>query len=96
MWARRRPLTWSTIRPDAPGIAGLNQELEHAARVGDPDGRRLALAEGHPRDRKGVARIALAGPPDPDPLAVTQLGRHFDGRQAGGQQDARRRGAIPA
>jgi hypothetical protein len=46
-------------------VAGLDEELQLPAGVGQPDRWQLGLAERHPGDRQGIAGIALAGPARP-------------------------------
>lgn len=75
-------------------LAGLDEEAELAARVRQPDRWQVRFPEGYPGDGEGVTRIALAGPPGPEPLAVAELRPHLDGREAGGKESPGRRRAI--
>ena len=75
-------------------VAGLDQELELAAGVIEPDRRQLGLPEGDAGDRQGITGITLAGSPRAEPLPVAELGWDLDRRQPRGQQEAGRRRAI--
>jgi hypothetical protein len=73
----------------------LDQELELATRIVEPDRRQLCLPEGHPCDRQRVTGIALAGTSRPEPLPVAELGRDLDRGHPCSHQEARRGSAIP-
>ena len=43
-------------------VTSVGQQAELGRAVLEPDRRQVGLAEGHPGDREGVTRVALAGP----------------------------------
>lgn len=56
-------------------ITSVGQQAELGRAVLEPDRRHVGLAEGHPGDREGITRIALAGPTAAASFAPAQLRR---------------------
>jgi hypothetical protein len=76
-------------------FAGLDDELQLAAGIRQPDWRQFGFAAGHAGDRKGVARIALASPSGAQSFPMTELRRHLDRGFVGGEQVPGRAGTVP-
>jgi len=75
-------------------LAGLDELRDVAALVGRSDRRQVGLPRSHPGDRERVARVALTGPPRPDPLPARELRGHLADGAARGKQEAGRRCAV--
>ena len=56
-------------------VASVGQQAELRRAVLEPDRRQVGLAEGHPGDCEGIARVALAGPSAATSFAPAQVGR---------------------
>ena len=76
-------------------IPGLDQELELAACIVEPDRRQIGLPECHPGDRQRITRIGLAGPSRSDPLPVAELRWDLDRGQSRADQEPGGRRAVP-
>jgi hypothetical protein len=64
-------------------IPRVGQQAELGRAILEPDRRQVGLAEGHPGDREGVARVALAGPTAATSFAPAQLGRDLPDGEPG-------------
>ncbi len=73
-WRRLRVRVASATRSSRASTMSCSSRLASGSLTGGSSGFPL----GHPGDREGVARIALAGPSRPQPFPVRQLGRHLD------------------
>src|SRR5450759_1565600 len=71
-------------------LARLHEEGDLEAPVSDPDRRQVRLPRRHPGDREGVAGIALARPPRPDPFTARQLRRDLPDGEPGPEEEAGR------
>jgi hypothetical protein len=55
----------------------LQQQTQLARPIRPPDRWQVVFPGRHPRDREGIARIAIAGPMRPPPFGAAQMGRHL-------------------
>ena len=58
-------------------VPRIGQQAELGRAILEPDGRQVGLAEGHPGDREGVTRVALAGSTAASSFAPAQVRRNF-------------------
>ena len=75
-------------------IASVGQQAELGRAVLEPDRRQVGLAEGHPGDREGIARIALAGPTAASSFAPAQVGRDLADDEPGRDEVVSDRGTV--
>jgi hypothetical protein len=67
-------------------ITSIGQQAELGRAVLEPDRRQVGLTEGHPGDRQGIARVALAGPTAATSFALAQVGRDLANDEPGGDE----------
>jgi hypothetical protein len=67
-------------------VTSVGQQAELGRAVLEPDRRQVGLAEDHPGDREGVARVALAGSTAASSFAPAQMRRHLADDEPGGNE----------
>ena len=91
-WAWSRFL--ARVRAATMLLARVREQAEVLGQAAEPDRRQVLLALGHPGDREGVARVALAGAAAARPLPAAQVRRRLPDLDPGGGEGAGRRGAV--